>query len=79
MVTLARVSRPRPCYLDRQIKVRRDGVQRWRNKDGSRLYEWDDVHGEIEVYNRRGAHLGTLNAVTGQHEKAPIKGRRIDV
>jgi Cytotoxic len=73
------VPRPTPCYLDRQIKVRRDGAQRWRNEEGSRLFEWDDLHGEIEVYNRRGVHLGTLNAVTGRFEKGPIKGRRIDV
>lgn len=77
--TLARVPRPSPCFLDKQVKLHREGGQRWRNEDGSRLYEWDDLHGEIEVYDRRGFHLGTLNAVTGRREKEPTKGRRIDV
>jgi hypothetical protein len=76
---LARVPRPDPCFLDDQEKVSRDGRPRWRNPDGSRLYEWDDLHGEIEVYDRRGYHLGALNAVTGVQEKDPKKGRRIDV
>jgi Cytotoxic len=78
-ITLPDVPRPTPCFLDKQIKLRRDGGQRWRNEDGSRLYEWDDLHGEIEVYDRRGFHLGTLDAVTGRKEKDPKKGRRIDV
>jgi Cytotoxic len=71
--------RPSPCFLDDQIKVHRKGVQRWKDEDGDRLYEWDDLHQEIEVYNSRGIHLGTLNAVTGVKEKGPTKGRRIDV
>jgi hypothetical protein len=79
MATLARVPRPKPCFLDRQIKLHLDGVQRWRREDGKRLYEWDDLHGEIEVYDRRGFHLGSLNALTGRREKGPRRGRRIDV
>lgn len=71
--------RPSPCFLDQMLKVSRRGVQRWRNEDGDRYYEWDEMHGEIEVYDRRGWHLGTLNAVTGVKEKDPVKGRRIDV
>ena len=38
--------------------------QRWatfvRNRI-DRIFEWDDVHGEWEVYNNRGVHLGTLD------------------
>ncbi|HEY0280036.1 MAG TPA: colicin E3/pyocin S6 family cytotoxin [Solirubrobacterales bacterium] len=76
---MARVPRPDPCFLDRLIKVSRAGGQRWRNEDGNRFYEWDGLHGEIEVYNQRGIHMGTLNAETGRREKGPKKGRRIDV
>lgn len=71
--------RPSPCFLDQMIKVSRHGVQRWRDTDGGRFYEWDELHGEIEVYDRRGWHLGALNAVSGVKEKEPVKGRRIDV
>ena len=56
-----------------------EGVQRWRNADATRLYEWDGRHGEIEVYNNRGEHLGAADAVTGILVKPPKKGRTIDV
>lgn len=73
------VTRPRPGFLDKQVKLHRDGGQRWRNEERTRLYEWDDLHKEIEVYDKRGFHLGTLNAVTGRKEKGPKRGRRINV
>ena len=47
--------------------------------DGKRLYTWDSLHGEIEAFNRRGEHLGALDAITGEFIKDPSPGRRIDV
>lgn len=44
-----------------------------------RYYEWDSLHGHIEVYNKRGGHLGVLDGVTGQLIGDPVPGRRIDV
>jgi hypothetical protein len=80
LVTWTRsLTRPTPCYLDDMERLARKGEARWRNEDGSRLYEWDDVHREIEVYDRRGRHLGAADAVTGELYKPPVKGRRIDV
>ena len=35
--------------------------------------------GEIEVYNKRGKHLGVVHAVTGEWIKDAVKGRAIDV
>jgi hypothetical protein len=29
-----------------------------RSDGGARLYTWDSLHGEIEVFNRPGKHLG---------------------
>lgn len=55
------------------------GQKRWRSKDGKRLYTWDALHGEIEVFTKKGKHLGALDAVTGQLIKEPIPGRKIDV
>ena len=55
------------------------GQRRWRSSDGKRLYTWDFLHGEIEVFNKRGQHLGALDAVTGILKKYPVSGRRIDV
>jgi hypothetical protein len=54
------------------------GGRRWRSRDGRRLYEWDDLHGEIEVYNRRGKHLGVLDAA-GVLISGAVPGRAIDV
>jgi RHS repeat-associated protein len=45
--------------------------------DGDFYYEFDRRHGEIEVYNKRGDHLGTKNAHTGEWEKPAKLGRSI--
>jgi filamentous hemagglutinin len=44
-----------------------------------RYYEWDYTHGDIEVYDRRGRHLGTMEPTTGDMYKDPVKGRSIDL
>jgi len=36
------------------------------------------MHGEIEVFNRRGRHIGVLDPL-GRPIKDAVKGRRIDV
>jgi Cytotoxic len=51
---------------------------RRRYRDEKRIYEWDSLHGELEVYNDRGYHLGVANA-DGEVIKPPIRGRRIGV
>ncbi|EHK82134.1 colicin E3/pyocin S6 family cytotoxin [Rhodococcus pyridinivorans] len=73
------VPRTRPDWLDDQVKLQRNGEQRWSNHDGSRLYEYDRLHGHIEVYNKRGRHLGVLDATTGEFIGDPVPGRKIDV
>ncbi|PZR13779.1 MAG: hypothetical protein DI532_11515 [Azospirillum brasilense] len=55
------------------------GDKRWRSKDGKRLYTWDALHGEIEVFNSRGRHLGVLDAITGIPIGDAVPGRKIDV
>jgi hypothetical protein len=77
---MAGQQRPKPCYLDNfQVWKTVAGQRIWRNNDGSRLYTWDALHGEIEVFTARGHHLGALDAVTGQFRKPAVKGRKIDV
>lgn len=44
-----------------------------------RLDTWDALHGEIEVFNARGLHLGSIDPVNGSLIKEPVQGRRIDV
>ncbi|SFI75108.1 colicin E3/pyocin S6 family cytotoxin [Nitrosomonas sp. Nm34] len=55
------------------------GERRWRSKDGQRLYTWDSLHGEIEVFNKRGKHLGAIDPICGSLIKDAIPGRKIDV
>jgi hypothetical protein len=70
---------PKPSFLDDCEPIGApNGEKRWRSKDGTRLYTWDAFHGEIEVFNTRGSHLGVLN-VKGDFIKNPVKGRKIDV
>jgi hypothetical protein len=57
----------------------RKGEKRWRSKDGTKLYTWDWTHGDIEVFSKRGRHLGSLDAITGELIKDAVPGRKIDV
>jgi len=42
------------------------------------LFTWDSLHGEIEVFNKRGKHLGAMDPF-GKFIKSAVKGRKIDV
>jgi Cytotoxic len=55
------------------------GNKLWRSKCGKRYFTWDSLHGEIEVFNKRGKHLGVLDAVSGNLIKNAVEGRSIDV
>ena len=50
-----------------------------RNAKGTQYYQWDYTHGDIEVYNNRGEHLGCIDALTGNKTKNAVKGRKIDL
>ena len=66
-------------FLEKQERVQHQGVSRWRSADGERLYTWDHTHREVEVYNKRGRHLGAADSQTGVLIKPARKGRTIDV
>jgi putative cytotoxic protein len=71
---------PRPSILDQfEYLGARSGEQRWRSHDGKRLYTWDSLHGEVEVFNARGKHLGVIDAKTEGWLKPAVRGRKIDV
>jgi hypothetical protein len=42
-------------------------------------YEWDYLHGDIEVYNANRKHLGSLDPITGEISKPPVKTRRLEL
>jgi hypothetical protein len=73
------MARHRAPFLDEQESLGfTHGAMRWRSSDRRRLYEWDDQHQHIEVYNQRGRHLGVADA-QGRMVDEAVKGRRIDV
>jgi hypothetical protein len=55
------------------------GEKRWRSKDRRRIYTWDELHGEIEVFNKRGHHLAVIDPIHGNVIKPAVKGRTINV
>ncbi|MFI6776670.1 colicin E3/pyocin S6 family cytotoxin [Nocardia sp. NPDC050412] len=73
------VARSRPDWLDTQERISWNGSQRWRSPDGKRIFTYDHLHGHIEVFNRRGVHMGVADVRTGQWIDEPVPGRRIDV
>ena len=71
---------PKPSILDNFEPLgARNGKKRWRNRDHTRLYTWDELHGEVEVFSKLECHLGALDPITGDLIKEPVRGRRIDV
>ena len=57
----------------------RSGRKVWASKDRSRFYTWDRQHGEVEVFDRQGYHLGSLDPMTGVKMKDAVRGRRLNV
>lgn len=45
----------------------------------TRYYEWDNLHNEIEVFNKQGRHLGAMDPTTGEMIKDAVPGRTIDI
>jgi len=72
-------SPPKQGFITSLTKVSRKGERRWMDSEGKRLYTWDAKHGELEVFNRRGLHLGAVDPTTGEMTKKAEKGRWIDV
>jgi len=70
---------PKPSFLDECVSLGAfNGEKRWRSTDGKRLFTWDSLHGEIEVFNKRGHHLAVYDP-QGLWIKGGKKGRKIDV
>lgn len=55
-------------------KTKTDGVGK--NK---KFYEWDFTHNDIEVYDNKGKHLGSMDPFSGEMIKPPVNGRRINI
>ena len=42
-----------------------------------KYYEWDNTHNDIEVYDKNGNHLGSMDPTTGEMYKPAVPGRTI--
>ncbi|MEA2736910.1 MAG: hypothetical protein QOH05_217 [Acetobacteraceae bacterium] len=51
--------------------------QRWKGRSGT-IYEWDYLHGRVEMYDRRGRHLGEFDPDTGARTKPPNPNYQVD-
>ena len=51
--------------------------RRWIDAQG-RIFEWDYQHGAVEMYDRRGRHLGEFDPMTGRQSKDPDPSRQIE-
>ncbi len=76
------------CTPDRVINVSKSESSIWKGlknaKNGLKTsgsgrslnyYSWDNLHNEIEVFDRFGRHLGVLDPSTGRWIKEAVKGR----
>jgi Cytotoxic len=45
----------------------------------ARYYTWNHTHGDIEVYDGRGRHLGSMDPASGQMIKPAVPDRSIDL
>lgn len=55
-----------------------DGRRTWVDPVEKLIYQWDQYHGELEVYNRQGLHVGVVD-IHGTRIKRAVKGREINV
>ncbi|MGD9617570.1 MAG: colicin E3/pyocin S6 family cytotoxin [Alphaproteobacteria bacterium] len=51
--------------------------RRWIDESG-RIFEWDYQHGTVELYDRRGRHIGEFDPVTGRRLKPRDQTRWIE-
>jgi Cytotoxic len=51
--------------------------RRWKDDDGL-IYEWDYAHGNVEVYDPHGHHLGDMSYPERKPIDGPVRGRRVE-
>jgi Cytotoxic len=66
-----------PGFPDARRVEPKNQRRRWSDRRG-RIFEWDYQHGTVEVYDRRGRHLGEFDPGTGARRKGPDRARRIE-
>lgn len=67
-----------PSKADSPVWQNLDNAGNGVKTDGKRFYEWDYTHNDIEVYNKRGVHLGSMDPLTGDMYKDAVPGRKLN-
>lgn len=69
---------PKPSILDNCKVVGINGGRKvYKDEEESRYYTWDSLHGELEVFNKQGIHIGVACPTSGLMTKPAVRGRRI--
>jgi len=70
---------PQATKSNRKTPIKGGGGlrKRWKNPKGI-IFEWDSQHGAVEMYDKRGHHLGEFDPTTGEQTKPADKTRRVE-
>lgn len=58
---------------------KRNGRSTYKNINEDYYYQWDSLHGEWQVYNKKGRHIGVLNEIGNKKIKNAKKSRKINI
>jgi len=53
------------------------GRKIYKDEQENVYYTWDSLHGELEIFNKNGRHLGVADPITGMLIKPAVRGRKI--
>jgi hypothetical protein len=70
-------TKPSESKFWKSLQNYRDGIKRSGSGRNLQQYKWDYTHGDIEVYDRFGRHLGSADPQTGSIYKPAVPGRTI--
>lgn len=73
------VARTPPDFLSELEKVNWHGESRWTDRATGYIYTYDRLHGHVEVFNKRGRHVGVVDVQTGERIGEAEKGRTTSV
>ncbi len=69
---------PKPSILDNCRVVGIEGGRKiYKDEQENVYYTWDSLHGELEIFNKNGRHLGVADPITGTLIKPAVRGRKI--
>jgi len=69
---------PKPSILDNCRVVGIEGGRKiYKDEQENVYYTWDSLHGELEIFNKNGRHLGVADPITGALIKPAVRGRKI--